>query len=191
MTQGANPPFAFGSAWTFNRRGNGPALIDEYVVDHEEYLAVGAGGMGFLDRHLYVNTFDPVLYRKRIDDRQTSVYGCVPFDRTDHMRYRLMMQLFGLRLDKARWKRDFGVSVAAGLPAEYLFLKSAGALRENETENTLTPKGRYLIVAMMRQFFIGVNSLRDKARQAAGIKLEMERKDDQTESPCSMPRLHE
>ena len=33
-------------------------------------------------------------------------------------------------------------------------------------ELTLTPKGRYLMVVMMRQFFIGVNNLRDQARAA-------------------------
>ena len=33
-------------------------------------------------------------------------------------------------------------------------------------ELTLTPKGRYLVVVMMRQFFIGVNNLRDQARAA-------------------------
>ena len=30
-----------------------------------------------------------------------------------------------------------------------------------EDEITLSPKGRYLMVAMMRQFFIGVNTVRD------------------------------
>jgi coproporphyrinogen III oxidase-like Fe-S oxidoreductase len=177
LTEGKDAPFEFGSAWTFNRRGGSPDLIDEYVVDHEEYLAVGAGGMGFSDRHLYINTFHPGTYQERIDSRQMSVYGSVRFNRTDHMRYRLMMQLFGLKLDKEKWKRDFGVSVAAGLPAEYCFLKSVGAFRENEKEITLTPKGRYLTVVMMRQFFIGVNSVRDKARENAGIELVTEKND--------------
>ena len=31
---------------------------------------------------------------------------------------------------------------------------------------TLSTRGRYLLVAMMRQFFIGVNNLRDQARAA-------------------------
>ena len=30
----------------------------------------------------------------------------------------------------------------------------------------LTEKGRYLLVAMMREFFVGVNNLRDQARAA-------------------------
>ena len=38
--------------------------------------------------------------------------------------------------------------------------------RDNADELTLTPKGRYLVVVMMRQFFIGVNNLRDQARAA-------------------------
>ena len=36
----------------------------------------------------------------------------------------------------------------------------------NDREITLTAKGRYLTVVMMRQFFIGVNNLRDQARAA-------------------------
>ena len=78
-----------------------------------------------------------------------------------------MMQLFGLRLDKKQWERDFGCTVAFGLPAEYVFMKSVGAFdTDNADEITLTSKGRYLLVAMMRQFFIGVNGVRDQARAA-------------------------
>lgn len=78
-----------------------------------------------------------------------------------------MMQLFGLRLDKREFKRDFGVSVERGLSAEMAFMRLAGAFAQDDAETlTLTPKGRYLVVVMMRQFFIGVNRLRDQAREA-------------------------
>ena len=44
-------------------------------------------------------------------------------------------------------------------------MKLVGAFEtDTDEELTLTPKGRYLVVAMMRQFFIGVNNLRDQAR---------------------------
>ena len=36
----------------------------------------------------------------------------------------------------------------------------------NDEELTLTSRGRYLMVVMMRQFFIGVSNLRDQARAA-------------------------
>ena len=170
LTEGADAMFRFGSAWTFNRAE--AALIDEYVVDYEEYAAVGSGGMSFLNRTCLVNTFSLDRYAEQIEGGRMSASGHVKFNKRDHMRYRLMMQLFGLRLDKRQWAQDFGCTVAAGLPAEYLFLKAAGAFdRDDDEAITLSSKGRYLLVAMMRQFFIGVNSLRDEARKEAGIDL--------------------
>ena len=170
LTEGKEEAFDYGSAWTFNRQKT--ALIDEYVVDYDQYAAVGSGGMSYLGGNYLVNTFSLEKYSEQIRSGRVSASGYVRFNRRDHMRYRFMMQLFGLRLDKKKWTEDFGCSVAAGLPAEYLFFKAAGAFdKDNDSEITLSDKGRYLLVAMMRQFFIGVNSVRDKARQEAGIAL--------------------
>ena len=96
-----------------------------------------------------------------------SLMGKTTFSKHDRMRYRFMMQLFGLRLDKRQFRKDFGCTVEAGLPVEMAFMKASGAFdRDTSDELTLTPKGRYLMVVMMRQFFIGVNNLRDQARAA-------------------------
>ena len=47
LAGGPDPLFEHGSAWTFNKRGTGAAgedaMIDEYVVDYEEYPAIGSG----------------------------------------------------------------------------------------------------------------------------------------------------
>lgn len=142
-------------------------MIDEYVVNYEEYAAVGSGGMGYLDGKLYVNTFSLADYARRIESGHTSTMGRISFSKRDEMRYRFMMDLFGLRLDRKAWRERFGHDVKHGLPAEYAFMKANGAFDKNTSEElTLTPKGRYLMVAMMRQFFIGVNGLRDQARAA-------------------------
>ncbi|MBS3974816.1 MAG: hypothetical protein KGZ89_08135 [Actinobacteria bacterium] len=37
---------------------------------------------------------------------------------------------------------------------------------EDEARLTLTAKGRYLLVARVRQFFVSVNSVRDQARES-------------------------
>jgi coproporphyrinogen III oxidase-like Fe-S oxidoreductase len=159
----ANPPFAFGSAWTFNASAG--TMIDEYIINYEEYPAIGAGGFSYLGGSLYANTFSVDEYIRCIESGQMSVKQRSRFSKTSRMRYRLMMQLFGLELDKTAWKRDFGVSVAAGLPAEYTFFKAAGAFAVDDGARiSLTAKGRYLLVALMREFFIGVNGLRDLAR---------------------------
>ena len=171
--------FELGSAWTFNRRGTGAAgegaMIDEYVVDYEEYPAIGSGGITYLGENLYVNTFSVREYNtaieaghmSMIEAGRLSVSRMTTFSKRDHMRYRFMMQLFGLRLDKRQFERDFGMSVERGLPVEMGFMRACGAFAtDNADELTLTPKGRYLMVVMMRQFFIGVNNLRDQARAA-------------------------
>ncbi|MCI8468387.1 MAG: radical SAM protein [Eggerthellaceae bacterium] len=185
--QGERGLFDFGSAWTFNRRGaagrvgegsmlmepGAPvadeprAMIDEYVVDYEEYPAIGSGGITYLGSNLYVNTFSVVDYNRAIEEGRMSMMGKATFSLRDRMRYRFLMQLFGLRLDKRQFREDFGVSVERGLPAEMAFMAAAGAFATNDADEiTLTAKGRYLTVVMMRQFFIGVNNLRDQARAA-------------------------
>ena len=179
LSGGEHPLFTHGSAWTFNRveapdaekaadtfAGEGP-MIDEYVVDYEEYPAIGSGGITYLGQTLYVNTFSVNDYNAAIESGRMSMMGKTTFSKRNRMRYRFMMQLFGGRLDKVQFKRDFGCSVDAGLPMEMAFMKANGAFAVNdEREITLTAKGRYLAVVLMRQFFIGVNNLRDQARSA-------------------------
>lgn len=172
LAGGDDPLFTHGSAWTFNRNNAAGAsdergMIDEYVVDYEEYPAIGSGGITYLGENLYVNTFSVVDYNKAIERGSMSLMGKAKFSKKQRMRYRFMMQLFGLRLDKVQFKRDFGCSVEVGLPAEMAFMIANGAFATNTPEElTLTPKGRYLMVVVMRQFFVGVNNLRDQARAA-------------------------
>lgn len=162
---GENPEFQPSSCYTFSRESG--QMIDEYVVNYEQYPAIGSGGISYLGGTLYVNTFSLKDYDRRIGQGRLSVMASTTFPKRDAMRYRFMMNLFGLELDKHAWKQEFGCSVAAGLPAEYAFMKLNGAFdRDDDEKITLTPKGRYLMVVMMRQFFIGVNSLRDQARAA-------------------------
>lgn len=114
-----------------------------------------------------MNTFSVREYNKAIESGKMSTMGRTKFSLRDRMRYRFMMQLFGLRLDKQEFKRDFGISVDQGLPVEMAFMRACGAFdTDDDFELTLTAKGRYLTVVMMRQFFIGVNNLRDQAREA-------------------------
>ena len=190
LTGGQNPAFGFSSAWTFNRlaepagglgnstcglveptEGQTPQIkapmIDEYIIDYEEYPAIGSGGLSYLNGSLYVNTFSLNEYHAALSADQMSVSGRTDFSTHDRMRYRFMMQLFGLSLDKDQWRQDFGCNVAQGIPAEYLFFKAIKAI-EYEDKHVLkvNAKGRYLMVALMREFFIGVNGVRDQARAA-------------------------
>ena len=162
---GDNPEFRPSSCYTFSREEG--QMIDEYVVNYEEYPAIGSGGISYLDGSLYINTFSLRDYSDRIAQGGLSTLAQTKFPKRDWMRYRFMMNLFDLSIDKRAWHERFGCSVAQGLPVEYAFMKMNGAFdRDDDEMLTLTPRGRYLMVVMMRQFFIGVNSLRDQARAA-------------------------
>mgnify|MGYP002564333791 CR=1 FL=1 len=172
LTGGQNPVFKRETVWTFNRLNeNGVQDIElpaeEVQTSYDEYPSIGSGSISHLNGGVYVNTFSLEEYNKTIESGRMSIMGKTHFSKHDRMRYRFMMQLFGLRLDKKQFKEDFGCSIEAGLPAEMAFMTAAGAFATNNDEEiTLTPKGRYLMVVMMRQFFIGVNNLRDQARAA-------------------------
>ncbi len=166
------PGYQLSTAWTFSRQGG--QLIDEYIIENEEYLGIGSGSFSYLNGALWVNTFSLERYRRAVAAQKSPIEGLRRFARVDRMRYRFLMELFGLRLDKHRFLADFGVSVELGLPAEMAFFAAAGAFARNDSDAlTLTPRGRYLLVVMMREFFSMINRVRDQARQS--VKAENER----------------
>lgn len=153
------------SAWTFLRKGSG--MIDEYIVDSEEYVGLGAGAFSFLNGTLYVNTFSPREYGKAIAAGHMSVSSMQSYGKREQMRYRFLMELFSLSFNRMRFQQAFGVPVEIGLSIEMLFLWLTGSFAKIDSHYiTLTPRGKYLSVVMMREFFSGVNNVRDEARKA-------------------------
>ena len=164
ISDGFNHEFEPTSAWTFSRKHDG--MIDEYIVDYEEYVGIGSGAFSYLDGGLYVNTFSLNDYKEIIESGRILVTSIRQFDKLQQMRYRFMMELFGLRLDKQKFRKDFGASIEHHLWAELAFMQFNGAFEVNDKKYiTLTPKGRYLLVAMMREFFSQVDHIRDQGRR--------------------------
>ena len=156
--------YELATAWTFSKRGGG--LIDEYIIDNEEYLGVGSGSFSYIDGAIYVNTFSLEAYRTAIAANRPAATGTHRFNALEQMRYRFMMDLFGLALDKKSFQQRFSLPVELALPLEMAFFASVGAFAENSPEwITLTARGRYLLLVMMREFFSGINRIRDQARK--------------------------
>ena len=139
-------------------------MIDEYIANYEEYVGIGSGAFSYLDGTLYVNTFSLREYNERISSGLMSVFQKRSFKKHEQMRYRFMMDLFGFKLDKRRFRDSFGVSVGRGLWLETVFMRLAGAFDINNDVITLTPRGRYLLIVMMREFFSALNNVREQAR---------------------------
>ncbi len=159
------PEFEPTSAWTFSRDKG--SMIDEYIVDYPEYVGIGSGALSFLGDTVYGNTYSLGEYHARINAGDMGVVKRGRrYNLFARMRYRFVTDLFGLRLDKRRFRRDFGVPVEIGLAAELAFMTAVGGIASHTREEiTLTDKGRYLLLVMMRETLALSNDARDRARE--------------------------
>jgi menaquinone C8-methyltransferase len=152
------------TAWCFSRND---AMIDEYVVNFEEYAGLGSGSIGYLGGSVYANTFDVGDYIRRVNEGSLPVTAKKDCSIKERLRYDFLMKLFGLSFDIGRLKARHGVNIYSYLWPEILFFSLIGGLERHGNLLSLTEKGQYYWVIMMREFFIGVNNFRDYCR--AGI----------------------
>lgn len=166
------------TGWAFSRRNGG--MIDEYIVDTEEYVGLGSGAFSYLDGTIFVNTFSLKGYAEAIQQGRRPVMGSKSYSYHNQMRYRFLMDLFGSGLSRSQFRDRFGSPVELGLPMELGYFALNGALDFSDSAVIrLTTKGKYLFVVMMREFFIGINEFRDQARQSLTLE------DGTEESGCS------
>lgn len=156
-----------GSAWCFSRQD---AMIDEYIVDYDEYLGVGSGSFSYLNGNITANTFAVEEYCARLGEGRSAIAFSKNFSMLERMRYDFMIKLFGTSLDLSVIRRRYGQLFTEALWKELLLFKALGALKEEGNRLVLTEKGHHYWVIMMREFFIGVNNFRDICR--ARVKAE-------------------
>lgn len=151
------------TAWCFSK---GASMIDEYVVHFPEYAGIGSGSIGYLQGTVYANTFDISDYIERVNKSVFPFVGRKDSTLLERLRYEFLMRLFGIRLNLSELGAKFNVDAAKLLRPEILFFRLVGGLKREGQTLTLTSKGRYFWVIMMREFFIGVNNFRDYCRAA-------------------------
>ncbi len=149
------------SAWCFSRSAG---MIDEYIVEQDEYLGLGSGSFSYINGCIYSSTFSINNYLRLIDDGKTGIVRQRQTSRQDQLRYYLMMRLFGGSLEIAEAEQKFSGMFRRELRIELAGLRMLGAISETAGHLTLTRKGYYLWVVMMREFFTAVNNLRDEMR---------------------------
>jgi len=142
----------------------GVPVIDEYVVNYDEYAGLGSGSIGYLGGSAYANTFDIREYIERINEGLLPVAAKKAFSMKERLCYNLLMKLFGLSLDIEQLSAKYGVNIYRYLWPEIVFFRLTGGLEKHGNLLTLTKKGQYYWVLMMREFFIGVNNFRDYCR---------------------------
>jgi len=150
-----------GSVWCFSREGD---MIDEYIVDHEEYVGVGSGSFSYLNGTMYATTFSIPRYQDLVPRYGTGITRGRELTRLEQHRYHFMTGLFGLSMSRAAAMDRFGESYFRVLWREFLFFRLLGVIADDGDLVRLTDRGMYYWVVMMREFLTGVNRLRDDMR---------------------------
>ena len=157
------------SAWCFSRKTEEKPIIDEYVVDYDEYAGLGSGAIGYIKGTCYANTFDIAEYIATLQQNKLPLQALRHFNLQDQKRYDFLMKLFSTKMNVETLEAKYDGSFLKSLWKEMLAFELAGALRYFPPSLFLTPRGRYLWVIIMREFFIAVNNFRDYCRNRAGI----------------------
>jgi coproporphyrinogen III oxidase-like Fe-S oxidoreductase len=158
--------YDFSSAWCFSRK---KALIDEYVVDYDEYAGLGSGAIGYLHGTCYSNTFNIAEYIASLEQDRLPLKASRKFNLHDQMSYDFLMKLFSTKLDIAAMQEKYNGKFLKTLWKEIAAFEIIRAFRYFPPYMYLTPRGHYLWVIMMREFFIAVNNFREYCRKQAGI----------------------
>ena len=158
--------YDFSSAWCFSRK---KALIDEYVVDYDEYAGLGSGAIGYLHGTCYSNTFDIAEYIASLELGRLPLKASRKFNLHDQMSYDFLMKLFSTKLNITALQEKYNGKFLKTLWKEIAAFEIVRAFRYFPPYLHLTPRGHYLWVIMMREFFIAVNNFREYCRKQANI----------------------
>lgn len=161
--------YDYSSAWCFSRRDGNKAMIDEYVVDYDEYAGLGSGAIGYLQGMCYANTFDIRQYISSLDKNKLPLMASRSFNLRDQMSYDFLMKLFSTKINTEEIEKKYNGKFLNTLWKETIAFTLAGSFRYFSPYLYLTPRGRYFWVIMMREFFIAVNNFREYCRRQAGI----------------------
>jgi coproporphyrinogen III oxidase-like Fe-S oxidoreductase len=150
------------TAWCFSR---GKRMIDEYIIESDDYIGIGAGSVSIVRGDFYVNSFSLERYHELINSGKLPLIGKRDLADKEKQRYYLLTKLFGLKLDRAAFRRRFGKDIGTLLPLETAFLKTFGLISGDGLLGDgllrVTDKGMYTVSVMMRDFFAALNTLRE------------------------------
>jgi coproporphyrinogen III oxidase-like Fe-S oxidoreductase len=149
--------------WSFSKEHD--VIIDEYIIDHEEYVGVGSGSFSFLKDTLYLNEFALDKYAQLIAQKRTAVIKERTFPQNSQMYYRMMVDLFNGRLSKEKFKAMFNADIEDVLGKELMLLRFAQAIKEDKKMIRTTEFGDYLFLVLMKEFYMGMDRIRNDARK--------------------------
>lgn len=146
------------TVWCFSK---GERMIDEYIVNYADYVGIGAGSVSLINGIFYVNSFSLEKYAENLKKDRLPIARRRNLSEKEYYQYYLLTKLFGTKINKVQFKQQFGADIYQKLGTELRLLKLVGAISETADEIRVNRRGMYIISVMMREFFTGLNTLRE------------------------------
>jgi len=160
ILKGMNQGYIQNTSWAFSKEDN--TIIDEYVVEHDEYVGLGSGAFGFVNDTLYINTFALDEYKKKVDEGLLSVARHKKYSKNEILNYRLMVDMFGFSFSLEKLIKKYGKSAKIQLYVQLFLLK---LFKITDKNNELTQFGKYIFLILMKEFYIGMDFVREVSRK--------------------------
>jgi coproporphyrinogen III oxidase-like Fe-S oxidoreductase len=139
--------------WAYSNKNNN--IIDEYVVDNEEYVGAGSGAFGFINDTLYINSFSLKEYGTLVNNNKTSATKKIKFNKRAIKQYRMIVDMFGYNFK----------NINCHPQPELNLFKIANFIKKNSGEYLLTPQGEFVMSLLMAEFYNGTNKVRTAMRK--------------------------
>lgn len=88
------------------------------------------------------------------------------YSKKARLQYRLMVELFGGGANIKRFKEKYNSNMEINLFKEILFLKLTKNIYKQGDSYFPTMQGKYLFLSMMKEFYIGMDRVREESRAA-------------------------
>ena len=145
------------TAWCFSR---GERMIDEYIIEYDDYIGIGSGSVSIVRGNFFVNSFSLDRYHDFTEADKLPIVGWRRLSEKENLRYYLLTKLFGMKLDMEAMRRRFGDNARSRLWTELAFFRTFGLVSGNGVLR-VTGKGMYPVSVAMRDFFAALNTLRE------------------------------
>lgn len=153
--------------WSFSKIKKD--MIDEYVIENDEYIGIGSGSFSFINNTLYQNEFALDKYARLIKERKSATIKQREFPLKSIMYYKMMVDLFNGELVKEKFKTMFNKDIDKALAFELFLFKIFGCVKNNKEHIYSTDFGDYFFLVLMKDFYIGMDTIRDNARKNLNI----------------------
>ncbi len=163
------PDYRPASAWCFSRT---EGLLDEYIIDQDDYVGVGSGAFSYVGGAMYSTTFSLNHYCRRVEGGQTGITQRRAVGLKERMRYDYLVRLFTGELRREDVDRRYGRAFWLRMAPELLAMRLVGATRHDRDAIRLTERGMYCWVLMMAEFFNSVNGVREQMREHIRAELD-------------------